>query len=130
MKLVGDTGQALEKIVEEVGRINTLVVEIASAAQEQATGLAQVNVAVNQMDQVTQQNAAMVEEATAASHALSQEATNLSDLMGQFQLSQNSTQGARDDRLPAPRNPVHAAQAKAVQMITTNPIQTAAWSEY
>ena len=129
VKLVGETGQALEKIVEEVGRINTLVVEIASAAQEQATGLAQVNVAVNQMDQVTQQNAAMVEEATAASHALSQEATNLSDLMGQFRLGPDHAK-AKGGRTPASNNPVHAAQARVAQMITTDPIQTAAWSEF
>jgi methyl-accepting chemotaxis protein len=49
------------------------VADIAASAQEQATGLQQVNAAVNQMDQVTQQNAAMVEQATAASHGLAQE---------------------------------------------------------
>jgi methyl-accepting chemotaxis protein len=49
------------------------VADIAASAQEQATGLQQVNTAVNQMDQVTQQNAAMVEQATAASHGLAQE---------------------------------------------------------
>jgi methyl-accepting chemotaxis protein len=131
VKLVGETGQALERIVGEVGRINTLVEEIASAAQEQATGLAQVNVAVNQMDQVTQQNAAMVEEATAASHALSQEATNLSDLMGQFRLGADHAQPARSGRgAPAPRHPVHAAQTRVAQMITSDPIKSAAWSEF
>jgi methyl-accepting chemotaxis protein len=135
VKLVGETGQALEQIVSEVGRINTLVEEIASAAQEQATGLAQVNVAVNQMDQVTQQNAAMVEEATAASHALSQEATNLSDLMGQFRLGSEHAQAGRGRPAAAhtpgaSRHPVHAAQGRAAQMITTDPIQSAAWSEF
>jgi methyl-accepting chemotaxis protein len=130
VKLVGETGQALERIVEEVGRINTLVEEIASAAQEQATGLAQVNVAVNQMDQVTQQNAAMVEESTAASHALSQEATNLSDLMGQFRLGADHAQPARGRSAPAPRHPVHAAQTRVAQMITAEPIKSAAWSEF
>jgi methyl-accepting chemotaxis protein len=130
VKLVGETGQALERIVEEVGRINTLVEEIASAAQEQATGLAQVNVAVNQMDQVTQQNAAMVEESTAASHALSQEATNLSDLMSQFRLGVDHAQPARSRPAQGSRNPVHAAQTRVAQMITTDPIKSAAWSEF
>jgi methyl-accepting chemotaxis protein len=130
VKLVGETGQALERIVDEVGRINTLVEEIASAAQEQATGLAQVNVAVNQMDQVTQQNAAMVEEATAASHALSQEATNLSDLMGQFRLGADHAQPARSRPAQGSRNPVHAAQTRVAQMITSDPIKSAAWSEF
>jgi methyl-accepting chemotaxis protein len=61
-----------------------LMTEIASAAQEQATGLGQVNAAVNQMDKVTQQNAAMVEQSTAASHSLAGEAQELTRLVGQF----------------------------------------------
>ena len=130
VKLVGETGQALERIVQDVGRINTLVEEIASAAQEQATGLAQVNVAVNQMDQVTQQNAAMVEESTAASHALSQEATNLSDLMGQFQLGADHAQPARTRAAPPSRHPVHAAQSRVAQMIATDQVKSADWSEF
>jgi methyl-accepting chemotaxis protein len=130
VKLVGETGQALERIVEEVGRINALVEEIASAAQEQATGLAQVNVAVNQMDQVTQQNAAMVEESTAASHALSQEATNLSDLMGQFRLGPAHAQPARSRAAPPPRHPVHAAQTRVAQMISTDQTRQSEWSEF
>lgn len=56
--LVGQTGKALERIVTQVADINGVVVEIAASAKEQATGLAEVNTAVNQMDQVTQQNAA------------------------------------------------------------------------
>jgi methyl-accepting chemotaxis protein len=88
--LVGKTGEALQRIVAQVGQINGVVAEIAASAQEQATGLEQVNVAVNQMDQVTQQNAAMVEQSTAASHALSREADNLTQLMGQFSVGQVS----------------------------------------
>ena len=130
VKLVGETGQALERIVQDVGRINTLVEEIASAAQEQATGLAQVNVAVNQMDQVTPQIAAMVEESTAASHALSQEATNLSDLMGQFQLGADHAQPARTRAAPPSRHPVHAAQSRVAQMIATDQVKSADWSEF
>jgi hypothetical protein len=61
VQLVGDTGQALNGIVDKVSQIDTLISEIAQSSQEQATGLNQVNAAVNQMDQVTQQNAAMVE---------------------------------------------------------------------
>ncbi len=64
--------------------INAVVAEIAASAQEQATGLAQVNTAINQMDQVTQQNAAMVEQSTAASHGLTQETESLARLIGQF----------------------------------------------
>ena len=77
VKLVGETGEALQRIVDRVAEIDSLVTEIAASAQEQAVGLAQVNTAVNQMDQVTQQNAAMVEQSTAASHSLAQEAESL-----------------------------------------------------
>ena len=84
--LVGETGQALQRIVAQVTEITGVVGEIAASAQEQASGLAQVNSAVNQMDQVTQQNAAMVEQSTAASHALAGEAQELSRLMGQFRI--------------------------------------------
>ncbi len=66
--LVGATGKALGRIVTQVAEIDTVVSGIAGSAQEQATALHQVNTALNQMDQVTQQNAAMVEETTAAAH--------------------------------------------------------------
>lgn len=84
--LVGQTGEALQRIVSRVAEIDGLVSEIAASAQEQATGLQQVNTAVNQMDQVTQQNAAMVEQSTAASHSLSQEAESLSASVSRFQI--------------------------------------------
>ena len=63
--------------------------ELAASAKEQATGLGEVNTAVNQMDQVTQQNAAMVEQATAASHSLSGEAAELARLVGQFRIGES-----------------------------------------
>ena len=84
--LVAKTGEALKRIVERVKSINELVAQIAASAQEQASGLTQVNSAVNQMDQVTQQNAAMVEEATAASHRLRQGVDELSGLIRRFEV--------------------------------------------
>jgi methyl-accepting chemotaxis protein len=86
VKLVGETGTALNRIAAQVTELNRSVSEIAAGAKEQATGLHEVNTAVNQMDQVTQQNAAMVEQSTAASHALSQEAESLNTLTAQFKL--------------------------------------------
>jgi len=83
--LVGETGKVLGQMLEQVERVNHLVGEIAASAQEQATGLQHVNQAVNQMDQVTQQNAAMVGESTAASHGLAGEALALAKLVAQFQ---------------------------------------------
>jgi methyl-accepting chemotaxis protein len=89
VKLVSETGHALGRIVTQVSQLNGLVVELAASAKEQSTGLGEVNTAVNQMDQVTQQNAAMVEEATAASHGLSGEAQELARLVGQFRIGES-----------------------------------------
>ncbi|MBE7212394.1 MAG: HAMP domain-containing protein [Gluconacetobacter diazotrophicus] len=82
--LVARTGQSLREIVRDVEQVHTLMAEIVSAAREQSSGLGEINVAVNQMDRVTQQNAAMVEESTAASRALSDEAAELIRLTGNF----------------------------------------------
>lgn len=87
VELVGQTGEALARIVDLVVRVNKTVTAIASSAKDQAVGLHEINSAVNQMDQVTQQNAAMVEETTAASHALAQEAASLNRLTSTFKVS-------------------------------------------
>ncbi|MBX5104320.1 HAMP domain-containing protein [Rhizobium lentis] len=84
--LVGDTGKALQSIVAQVQEISRHVEAIVIATREQSTGLAEINTAVNNMDQGTQQNAAMVEEQTAASHGLAQEAAKLMRLLAQFKL--------------------------------------------
>jgi methyl-accepting chemotaxis protein len=99
VQLVGQTGQALQKIVTQIAEINGVVQEISASAQEQSTGLHQVNSAVNQMDQVTQQNAAMVEQSTAASHALAREAEELARLISRFQVGEAGH--ARADHRPA-----------------------------
>jgi methyl-accepting chemotaxis protein len=86
VKLVSETGKSLERIMAQVAEINGLAEEIASGAKEQAIGLTEVNIAVNQMDQVTKQNAAMVEESTAASHSLAQETEQLFSIIDQFRI--------------------------------------------
>jgi len=85
-KLVGETGQALQCIFARVGEISTLVMDIARGAEQQASGLSQINAAIQEMDQGTQKNAAMVEESTAAVHALANEADTMAELVGQFEL--------------------------------------------
>ncbi|NEH59640.1 HAMP domain-containing protein [Rhizobium leguminosarum] len=87
VSLVGETGKALDSIVQEVQEINQHVHAIAEASREQSIGLQEINTAVNTMDQGTQQNAAMVEESTAASHNLATEAAALNNLLGQFRLT-------------------------------------------
>ncbi len=84
--LVGDAGQALERIVAQVAKIDGVIAEIASSAQEQSAGLSEVNIAVNQMDQVTQQNAAMVEQTAAVSEQLANEGEALTRLISGFKL--------------------------------------------
>lgn len=138
VRLVGDTGQALAGIVTKVTEIDSLIAEIALSSQEQSSGLAQVNVAVNQMDQVTQQNAAMVEEATAAAANLKSEAVELTRLVGQFRIGDNGARFGRPEpamsgrHAPAP-NPVGRAQARLAASIRSSGNAAAAaqeWEEF
>lgn len=85
--LVGQTGKALEEIVTQVADINTNVAAIVKASKEQTIGLREINSAINSLDQTTQQNAAMVEESTAASLRLANEADTLHTLLAQFRLA-------------------------------------------
>jgi len=101
VELVGETGKALSRIVVQVGEINDIVVVIAASAKEQATALNEVNSSINHMDQVTQQNAAMVEEATAASLSMSKEAEGLARLVGRFEVGQEARSAHRTARQPS-----------------------------
>ncbi|MBB5577882.1 MULTISPECIES: methyl-accepting chemotaxis protein [Rhizobium] len=92
VKLVLETGQSLKSISDHVSQINQLMAAIATSAREQSTGLAEINTAVNQMDQSTQQNAAMVEQSTAAAASLSSEASRLRDLVNQFHIAGDAEQ--------------------------------------
>ncbi|MDQ0465918.1 methyl-accepting chemotaxis protein [Caulobacter ginsengisoli] len=122
VKLVGETGEALGKIVAKVTAIDSLISDIARSSQEQATGLGQVNTAVNQMDQVTQQNAAMVEEATAAASSLKSESQELAALVARFKVGHEAHQPvqrqaqrpvlAQPDRHVPAHNPLAEARAK------------------
>ena len=102
--LVAKTGTSLERILVQVTEMSGIMAEIASGANEQSTALEEVNTAVNQMDQTTQRNAAMVEETTAASQSLAQEAMRLSSLIGQFRLGAAAlaAPGPAARRPPAP----------------------------
>jgi methyl-accepting chemotaxis protein len=110
VSLVGQTGEALQRIVVKVGEIDALVTEIAASAAEQATGLNEVNTAVNQMDQVTQQNAAMVEQSTAATHSLKGETGELVRLIGRFRVGDGRQQTASYER-PQMADPAQHAPA-------------------
>jgi methyl-accepting chemotaxis protein len=84
VKLVRQTGDSLNEIIESVQRVAGIIEEVASARKEQSTGLGEVNAAVSQMDEMTQQNAAMVEETSAAARSLASEASKLVGLVSFF----------------------------------------------
>ncbi len=88
--LVGKAGQEIEKIVVRVNQITDQISNIAEASVEQSLGLGEINAGMSQLDNVTQQNAAMVEETTAAGHLLHSETQRLSELMQQFQIGRNA----------------------------------------
>lgn len=90
VKLVDDTGHALARIDNYVSTIDKNVDAISTAAVEQSAGLKQISIAVNELDQMTQQNAAMVEETTALSHTLSTASTHLSALVNSFVLNRRA----------------------------------------
>lgn len=119
--LVDETGKALETIVAEVQEINGHVQAIVVAAREQASGLSEINTAVGTMDQGTQQNAAMVEETTAASHGLADDVQALNTLIGRFNVGAAQSQSARAPHLQvmqaseaAPASPASSPRTMSV----------------
>lgn len=113
VSLVGETGKALTEIVGAVQEINKHVGAIVTATREQSIGLQEINTAVNNMDQGTQQNAAMVEEQTAASHSLAQEAGALDELLRQFNLGQQRVEVPKTNIANSGSRPV-ASPARAL----------------
>jgi methyl-accepting chemotaxis protein len=100
---VTQSGATLEQIVVAVKKVTDIVAEIAAASREQSAGIDQVNKAVMQLDELTQQNAALVEEATAASQTMAEQAKGLNDSMQRFQVkgAAVTTPAARADAVPA-----------------------------
>lgn len=120
-ELVNKTGEMLEDIFSSVRRVADIVTEISSASQEQATGITEVNTAVSNMDEMTQQNAALVEETTAAAQSLEDQASNLSKLVGFFDTGHDSTQAPAIQVNVPKRAP--AAKAEPRVSATATPAQ-------
>ena len=134
VKLVDETGAALDAIARRVAEMDALVSEIASSAQEQATGLSQVNAAVNQMDQVTQQNAAMVEQTTAAAASLKSEADQLAMLVERFDTGSEAhapvrMQDTADSPIPLARERARV-RAVAGGGVVPASVATPDWEEF
>jgi methyl-accepting chemotaxis protein-1 (serine sensor receptor) len=106
---VGQAGATMREIVDSVRRVTDIMGEITSASAEQTAGIGQINVAVAQMDQVTQQNAALVEEAAAAAGAMHEQAQRLAAAVGVFRVAPRQPQATRHAAGVQPR----AALARA-----------------
>jgi len=109
---VAGTRASLDGIVVRAKEIDSLIAEIASSSNEQSTALAEVNAAVNQMDQVTQQNAAMVEQANAAAAGLRDSSSDLSRIVSRFTIGR----ARRGSRPSAPSTPFPASPNRVGRM--------------
>ena len=113
-KLVRQAGATIREVVASVQRVTDIMAEITAASNEQSAGIEQVNHAISQMDQVTQQNAALVEEAAAAAGSMQEQATNLAGVVGAFRLD------AADMQAPAVAMPAPAPSTSRLPARTTS----------
>ncbi|MEF0944176.1 methyl-accepting chemotaxis protein [Rhizobium sp. BR 362] len=136
VELVARTGQSLTQIVQEVEEIDANVKAIVEAAREQSTGLAEINTAVNAIDQGTQQNAAMVEQSTAASHSLAKEVASLNSLLSQFVVEESYKQqrvAVASERHQPAASPARSLRAKIVGAFeggAATAASKASWEEF
>ncbi|TQX86017.1 MULTISPECIES: methyl-accepting chemotaxis protein [Rhizobium] len=134
VKLVSDTGAALKTIEGYIVTVNQHMNSIATSAKEQSVGLGEVNTAVNQMDQVTQQNAAMVEETSAAGASLANESGRLRELISQFQLGSALRQTAvvmAAGHMHRPvTSPVKRLAGKVAKAFSGNAAVKESWEEF
>jgi methyl-accepting chemotaxis protein len=112
-RLVDQAGTTMRDVVDSIRRVADIMGEISAASQEQTEGIGQVQLAISQMDQTTQQNAALVEEAAAASEQLREQAAKLSQTVSVFRLG-----GARDRAVPLP-----AMQPKQAAPVIAAPVR-------
>src|SRR6185369_8931660 len=98
-RLVADAGQTMNEIVGSVQRVSDIIGEITAASAEQSDGIGQINTAVTQLDQMTQQNAALVEESAAAAESLKDQANKLAQVVSVFRLAGGGVDAPR--ALPA-----------------------------
>ena len=117
-QLVDESGKTLEEIIEGTQKVADIVAEIAAASVEQASGIDQVNNAITQMDNMTQDNAALVEEAAASSRAMQEQANELRELMGFFKLDTAT-------RLGSGTNPGNGDASWKLRLSGSNPAQPA-----
>jgi methyl-accepting chemotaxis protein len=119
-RLVDQAGATMEEVVGSVKRVSDIISEIAAASDEQRTGIEQVNQAIVQMDQVTQQNAALVEEAAAAAEAMQDQASGLAGLVGTFRTGTEGRQAVPAPRALKAARPAGASRAVAPKLASSS----------
>jgi methyl-accepting chemotaxis protein len=112
-KLVGEAGQTMEEIVASIGRVADIMGEISAAGHEQELGIGQINHAVAELDAVTQQNSALVEQAAAASESLKDQAERLTGMVGSFRLAARTGYAWELPAIEAERSPHFASAARS-----------------
>ena len=112
-RLVEQAGSTMSEVVASVRRVTDVVAEISAASHEQSDGIEQINQAIVQMDEVTQQNAALVEQAAAAAQSLQEQSVRLSETVGVFKLSSNDAPRAQATRKPLAPRPATTARPAA-----------------
>jgi len=137
-RLVNNAGQTMGDIVDSIQRVTDIMGEITSASQEQTLGIEQINAAISQMDEVTQQNAALVEEAAAASQSMQEQAGNLVSVVSFFKTGHGAAAAAVRTAAPVqvaavrPTAAAHAVVARPAPAKRAAPVQQAedSWEEF
>ena len=137
-ELVSQSGDTMQEIVVSIGRVNDIMSEIAAASAEQSSGIDEVSKAVTQMDEMTQQNAALVEEAAAAAESMRTQAKDLTTRVGTFKLSESDVQSkgptSKPDRLSAQFDELPSASfstaKKAAKPAAANVEQEDEWESF
>jgi methyl-accepting chemotaxis protein len=124
--MVRQAGEALDVITDRIHGISGMITQVADAAKEQSGRLADINSAMSAMDMVTQQNAAMVEESTAAAHSLLSEADGLTQRVGHFRCHPTKASKAS-----APARPTLVARAVGNLALASQPVAAGEdWAEF
>lgn len=133
-RLVNDSGATLQEIVASSKKVSDIIAEIASASEEQNTGIGQVNQAVSQMDSVTQQNAALVEEAAAAAESMNEQARQLIELIRIFRTNEEdevkAAPPAPEKRSAPAKKPAPAPAGKPVQRAKPKAEEDGNWVDF
>ena len=125
-KLVGQAGVTMAEIVQSITRVRDIMSEIASASLEQTMGIEQVNSAIMQRDEVTQQNAALVEEAAAVAGSMQEQAAALAEVVSIFKLGHETEAKAGAPLRPAPRKGPARPQARIAASAAATPVRRTA----